>query len=143
MKRALCVFAIAFAPQLLAQRDPRVTLTEFVYNSAPFPSAHASTIESAGAGGTTSTGGTSSSGVGGKSSSGGAGGRTSSGGAGGGGSASGGSGGSSSGGAGGSPSPCDASQCPTSPCNITKPFPCCHKDTNTCGCSWASAFYCS
>jgi predicted neuraminidase len=36
------------APPLLAQRDARVTLSEFVYNSAPFASAHASTIEEAG-----------------------------------------------------------------------------------------------
>ena len=48
MKRALIILAIFCAPQLLAQREPRVTLTEFVYNTAPFPSAHASTIESAG-----------------------------------------------------------------------------------------------
>jgi predicted neuraminidase len=38
----------SFAPPLLAQRDARVTLSEFVYNSAPFASAHASTIEEAG-----------------------------------------------------------------------------------------------
>jgi predicted neuraminidase len=36
------------SPPLLAQREARVTLSEFVYNSAPFPSAHASTIAEAG-----------------------------------------------------------------------------------------------
>ena len=43
---------------------------------------------------------------------------------------------------GGGASTCEASKCPTSSCNIAKPFPCCNKD-NTCGCSWASAFYCN
>jgi predicted neuraminidase len=44
MRRAAVLLAIAVALPLRAQRDPRVTLSEFVYNSAPFPSAHASTI---------------------------------------------------------------------------------------------------
>jgi predicted neuraminidase len=47
MKRML--LALAFAAPLSGQgarRDPRVMLSEFVYNSAPFASAHASTIES-------------------------------------------------------------------------------------------------
>ncbi len=48
MKPALLLFAAAIATPLLAQRDPRVTLSEFVYSSAPFPSAHASTIEETG-----------------------------------------------------------------------------------------------
>ncbi len=51
MKRTLLVLTFAVAAQLPGQgapRDPRVTLTEFVYNSAPFPSAHASTIEETG-----------------------------------------------------------------------------------------------
>lgn len=45
-------------------------------------------------------------------------------------------------GTGGVPTTCEASQCPTASCNIAKPFPCCNKD-NTCGCSWAAAFYCN
>jgi predicted neuraminidase len=50
VRRAILAFAFLFlcAPPLLAQRDPRVTLSEFIYNSAPFQSAHASTIESSG-----------------------------------------------------------------------------------------------
>ena len=38
VRRALLVAALGlwFAPPLLAQRDPRVTLSEFVYSSAPF-----------------------------------------------------------------------------------------------------------
>jgi predicted neuraminidase len=38
----------SLSPPLFAQRETRVTLSEFVYNSAPFASAHASTIEEAG-----------------------------------------------------------------------------------------------
>jgi predicted neuraminidase len=41
------LFGLAGAGPLLAQREARITLSEFVYNSAPFPSAHASTIEDA------------------------------------------------------------------------------------------------
>ena len=48
MKRAALVLGLALAPPLAAQREARVTLSEFIYNSAPFPSAHASTIEEAG-----------------------------------------------------------------------------------------------
>ena len=48
MKRALIVAALACAPPLFAQRDARITLSEFVYSTAPFPSAHASTIEETG-----------------------------------------------------------------------------------------------
>jgi predicted neuraminidase len=50
MRRALlvAVLGLSFARPLLAQRDPHVTLSEFVYSSAPFPSAHASTIEETG-----------------------------------------------------------------------------------------------
>ena len=50
MRRALLLATLAFTvvPQLLAQREPHVTLSEFVYSSAPFPSAHASTIEETG-----------------------------------------------------------------------------------------------
>jgi predicted neuraminidase len=48
MKRAALVLGLALAPPLFAQRAARVMLSEFVYNSAPFPSAHASTIEEAG-----------------------------------------------------------------------------------------------
>lgn len=48
MRRAFLLLAVAFATPLFAQRDPRVTLSEFVYSSAPFPSAHASTIEETG-----------------------------------------------------------------------------------------------
>ena len=48
MKRAALVLGLACAPPLFAQRNARVTLSEFVYSSAPFPSAHASTIEEAG-----------------------------------------------------------------------------------------------
>src|ERR1019366_945383 len=48
MKRAALVLGLALAPPLVAQREARVTLSEFIYNSAPFPSAHASTIEEAG-----------------------------------------------------------------------------------------------
>ncbi len=47
MTRLLFVLAIAALP-LQAQRDARVTLSEFVYSSAPFASAHASTIEDVG-----------------------------------------------------------------------------------------------
>lgn len=45
------MLAFALAAPLVAQsaqRDARVTLAEFVYNSSPFPSAHASTIEETG-----------------------------------------------------------------------------------------------
>jgi predicted neuraminidase len=48
---ALPLVALSVAPlspPLFAQREARVTLSEFVYNSAPFVSAHASTIEEAG-----------------------------------------------------------------------------------------------
>lgn len=48
---AIPMLALPVAPlssRLLAQRDARVTLSEFVYNSAPFASAHASTIEQVG-----------------------------------------------------------------------------------------------
>ena len=46
---ALPLAALPVAPpRLVAQRDARITLSEFVYNSAPFASAHASTIEEAG-----------------------------------------------------------------------------------------------
>ena len=38
----------SLSPPLLAQREARVMLSEFVYNSAPFASAHASTIEEVG-----------------------------------------------------------------------------------------------
>ena len=48
MKRAALVLGLALAPPLVAQREARVTLSEFIYNFAPFPSAHASTIEEAG-----------------------------------------------------------------------------------------------
>ena len=51
MKRTMVVLALAFAAPLPGQgapRDPRIMLSEFVYNSAPFPSAHASTIEETG-----------------------------------------------------------------------------------------------
>jgi predicted neuraminidase len=48
MKRALVAIGLALAVPLMAQKDPRVTLSEFVYSSAPFPSAHASTIEEVG-----------------------------------------------------------------------------------------------
>jgi predicted neuraminidase len=50
MKRALVLIALALAcaPPVFAQREPHVTLSEFIYSSAPFPSAHASTIEAAG-----------------------------------------------------------------------------------------------
>jgi predicted neuraminidase len=52
VKRALIVLAVACALPLplplLAQRDARITLSEFVYSTVPFPSAHASTIEEAG-----------------------------------------------------------------------------------------------
>jgi predicted neuraminidase len=44
----LLAFAAALPVRLSAQRDARVTLSEFVYSSAPFPSAHASTIEQVG-----------------------------------------------------------------------------------------------
>ncbi len=44
MKRAVLLLSVACALPLAAQRDPRITLSEFVYSSAPFPSAHASTI---------------------------------------------------------------------------------------------------
>lgn len=44
MRRAALLLAMAVAAPVGAQRDARVTLSEFVYNSAPFPSAHASTI---------------------------------------------------------------------------------------------------
>jgi hypothetical protein len=82
-----------------------------------------------GAGGATSTGGgTRSGGAGGT----GTGGKPSTGGA----------GGKSTGGAGGAPAVCDQAQCPTSSCNIAKPFACCDKNTNACGCSWAPNFYC-
>lgn len=48
MKRSLCAFMFIFALPLKAQRDAHVVLSEFIYNSAPFASAHASTIEDAG-----------------------------------------------------------------------------------------------
>jgi predicted neuraminidase len=48
VKRALLVLALAFATQLSAQRDPRILFSEFVYSSAPFASAHASTIAETG-----------------------------------------------------------------------------------------------
>jgi predicted neuraminidase len=44
MKRALFLAGLAFAVPLFAQRDPRITLSEFIYSSPPTPSAHASTI---------------------------------------------------------------------------------------------------
>ena len=44
MKRALVLLSLTCAQPLAAQRDPRVTLSEFIYSSAPIPSAHASTI---------------------------------------------------------------------------------------------------
>ena len=44
MNRSLFVLGVALATPLAAQRDPRITLSEFIYNSAPFQSAHASTI---------------------------------------------------------------------------------------------------
>ena len=44
MNRSLVVLSVALATPLAAQRDPRITLSEFIYNSAPFQSAHASTI---------------------------------------------------------------------------------------------------
>jgi predicted neuraminidase len=46
MRRAalLSALALVVTGPLAAQREPRVTLSEFVYSSAPFPSAHASTI---------------------------------------------------------------------------------------------------
>ena len=44
MNRSLLVLGVALATPLAAQRDPRITLSEFIYNSAPFQSAHASTI---------------------------------------------------------------------------------------------------
>ena len=48
MKRVLCALTIVFALPLQAQRDAHVVLSEFIYNSAPFASAHASTIEDVG-----------------------------------------------------------------------------------------------
>ncbi len=48
MKRSLCALVIAAALPLHAQRDAHVVLSEFIYNSAPFASAHASTIEDVG-----------------------------------------------------------------------------------------------
>lgn len=48
MKRVLLLPALAFAAPLHAQREGRVTLSEFVYSSAPIPSAHASTIVESG-----------------------------------------------------------------------------------------------
>jgi predicted neuraminidase len=48
MKRTVFALALACAAPMSGQgarRDPRVTLSEFVFNSAPFASAHASTIE--------------------------------------------------------------------------------------------------
>ena len=44
MKRALLLLCFACAVPLAAQRDAHVTLSEFIYSSAPFPRAHASTI---------------------------------------------------------------------------------------------------
>lgn len=44
MRRALFLLAVVCARPLAAQRDPRVTLSEFIYSSAPIPTAHASTI---------------------------------------------------------------------------------------------------
>ena len=46
MRRGALLLALVVAGPLPAQREPRVT--EFVYSSAPFPSAHASTIEESG-----------------------------------------------------------------------------------------------
>lgn len=48
MKRALLLLGVACAQPLLAQRDPRVTLSEFIYSTPPTPTAHASTIVEAG-----------------------------------------------------------------------------------------------
>ena len=48
MRRAALLLGVALAPPLAAQREARITLSEFIYNSAPFPSAHASTIEETG-----------------------------------------------------------------------------------------------
>ena len=48
MRRAALLLGLALGPPVAAQREARVTLSEFIYNSAPFPSAHASTIEEAG-----------------------------------------------------------------------------------------------
>ena len=44
MKRALLLVAVLCARPLAAQRDPRITLSEFIYSTAPTPTAHASTI---------------------------------------------------------------------------------------------------
>jgi predicted neuraminidase len=48
MKRALCAALFTLALPLQAQREAHVVLSEFIYNSAPFASAHASTIEEVG-----------------------------------------------------------------------------------------------
>ena len=48
MRRALGVLIVCIALPLRAQRDAHVVLSEFIYNSAPFASAHASTIEDVG-----------------------------------------------------------------------------------------------
>jgi predicted neuraminidase len=48
MRRAALLLGLVLAPPLAAQREARITLSEFIYNSAPFPSAHASTIEETG-----------------------------------------------------------------------------------------------
>jgi predicted neuraminidase len=47
MKRMLCALMLVALP-LSAQRDAHVVLSEFIYNSAPFTSAHASTIAEVG-----------------------------------------------------------------------------------------------
>jgi predicted neuraminidase len=44
MTRALVLLCLACAQPLAAQRDPRITLSEFIYSTAPTPTAHASTI---------------------------------------------------------------------------------------------------
>ncbi|MFI5233117.1 MAG: exo-alpha-sialidase [Gemmatimonadales bacterium] len=44
MKRALLLLSLACAQRLAAQRDPHITLSEFIYSTAPTPTAHASTI---------------------------------------------------------------------------------------------------
>ena len=48
MKRLLFTLGLVVAPTLPAQQEASIRLSEFVYNSAPFQSAHASTIVEAG-----------------------------------------------------------------------------------------------
>lgn len=44
MRRTLFLLSLAGAQPLAAQRDPHITLSEFIYSTAPTPTAHASTI---------------------------------------------------------------------------------------------------